>query len=306
VKLSGDITSRLRAFHAQSDFAHKGGIITDLDGTALLEEDGRLFVELQVEAGLKALIDSRRPVAINTLRFPLNIINSFGRTWSAITSAPVPVLSLNGAFFGYLKPKGEQEVEFEEAVSCPLAADHIESVLAEVATMLDRGIGDILVFHYPCDWRLGERIWTPHPHKVDEVRRRYGSASSVEAGEIEMLAGALRADGACMLLILAEVPDDKCMAYQHANPNRFITAPGIDKLSGARLAAQRLGFDLAHSVGAGDTPMDTFLSGVGLALHVGPLELGFRGLVDTIRLPDPGALGAALFELSSLQLLAQT
>lgn len=301
--LSSDITSRLQAFHQQSDFARKGGIITDLDGTALLEEDGRLFVALPVESGLKALIDCGRPVVINTLRFPLNIINTFGRTWSAFTSAPVPVLSLNGAFFGFVKPKGEKDVELEEVVSCPLAAEQIESVLTEVAIMLDRGIGDILVFHYPCDWRLGERIWTPHPHKVDEVRRKYISASSVEAGEIEILAKALRADGACMLLILAEVSDDKRMAYQHANPNRFITAPGIDKLSGARLAAGRLGFDLAHSVGAGDTPMDTFLSGVGLALHVGPLDLSFRGLVDTIRLPDPGALGTALFELSSLQLL---
>lgn len=306
MKLSSEITSQLRAFHEKSDFARRGGVITDLDGTALLEEAGKVFVALQVEAGLKALVDLERPVVINTLRFPLNIIRTFGRAWSAITSEPIPVISLNGAMFGHLKPHGDDEVEFEEVASSPLAAEQIDSVLSELSSMLTGAISNVLVFHYPCDWRLGERIWTPHSERVEEVRARYASASAVAGGDLEILASSLRADGACMLLILADVPEDRRMAYQHANPNRFITAPGVDKLSGARLAADRLGFELSHSIGAGDTPMDSFLSGVGLALHVGPVDLPFRGVIDTIRLPDPAALGSALFELSSLQLVSQT
>jgi hypothetical protein len=305
MNLPADVTTRLHAFHEASDFARNGGIISDLDGTALLEEAGRLFVALPVEAGLKALIDLERPVVINTLRFPLNIIRTFGRAWSAITSEPIPIVSLNGAVFGHLRPHGEEDVEFVDVVSIPIGGEQIDGVLTELSAMLSGGISDLLVFHYPCDWRLGERIWTPHPDRVNEVRSRYASASEVTGGDLESLAGALRADGACMLMVVADVPADHRMAYQHANPNRFITAPGVDKLSGTRLAAERLGFELEHSVGAGDTPMDNFLSGVGLALQVGPIDLPFRGRLDTIRLLDPAALGAALFELSSLQMVAQ-
>jgi len=101
--------------------------------------------------------------------------------------------------------------------------------------------------------------------------------------------------------VLADIPEDRRMAYQHTNPNRVVTAAGVDKLSGAREAAARLRFDLDQSLGAGDTPMDNFLSGVALAFHVGPLELAFRGRADTIRLADPFQLGAALFELAGLQ-----
>lgn len=49
----------------------------------------------------------------------------------------------------------------------------------------------------------------------------------------------LLAHGACMLSVLVDLPEDRRMAYQHANPNGFITATGIDKLSGARKTAAR-------------------------------------------------------------------
>ena len=104
-----------------------------------------------------------------------------------------------------------------------------------------------------------------------------------------------------MIFLLIERPADDLMAYQHARPSSFFTTKGTDKLSGSRVAADLLGFDLAHSVGAGDTPMDFFLNGVGLAVHVGPIELEFRGSQNTIRVRDSFELGDVLFRLAGLQ-----
>ena len=305
MKLSREIASRVLAFHQQSDFASKGGVITDLDGTALHEEAGTLSVALPVEAGLKALSEMGRSVVINTLRFPLNVIRTFGRAWSEITDEPIPLISLNGSVFGRLTPVGDHDVEFTELEAVSLAPEEIDAVLSGLDAMLGGGLTSLLVFQYPCDWRLGELIWTPHAERVDDIRAKYLSASEVFGGNLETLAKSLRSRGACMLSILADAPEDQLMAYQHGNPNRFVTHEGVDKLSGAQLAAERLDFDLEHSVGAGDTPMDSFLSGVGLALQIGPRELPFHGLVDTIRLPDPGTLGTVLLELSGLQVLSE-
>jgi hydroxymethylpyrimidine pyrophosphatase-like HAD family hydrolase len=305
VKVSREIASRVLAFHHQSDFARKGGVITDLDGTALHEEAGRLSVDLSVEAGLKALSEMGRPIVINTLRFPLNVIKTFGRAWSEITDEPIPLVSLNGAVLGRLTPVGEHDVEFTELEAAPLTPGEIDGVMSSLDSMLAGGLTNLLVFHYPCDWRLGELIWTPHGERIDDIADKYRSASEVFDGGIESIAKCLRTHGACMLSILADAPGDQLMAYQHGNPNRFVTHEGIDKLSGARLAADRLGFELDHSVGAGDTRMDNFLSGCGLALHLGARDLPFQGLVDTIRLPDAGAMGTVLFELSGLQILAE-
>jgi hypothetical protein len=102
------------------------------------------------------------------------------------------------------------------------------------------------------------------------------------------------------LFLLVAAPPDRLMAYPHARPSSFVTRAGVDKLAGARRLAERLGFDLAASVGCGDTPMDSFLAGCGLALHVGPMALEHKGLAGTVRLADPPALGAALDRLAGL------
>ena len=104
-----------------------------------------------------------------------------------------------------------------------------------------------------------------------------------------------------MIFLLVEVEEDRLMAYQHAKRSSFITRSGIDKLAGAQRIADRLGFDLGQSVGAGDTPMDSFLKGVGLAVHVGPLELEYHGLLGTARVGDSFELGDLLFRLADLQ-----
>ena len=64
--------------------------------------------------------DLGRPVAINTLRFPLNVIRTFGREWGAITPAPLPLVSLNGAITGNLVHARGDTVVFEEIDAVPL------------------------------------------------------------------------------------------------------------------------------------------------------------------------------------------
>jgi hypothetical protein len=110
----------------------------------------------------------------------------------------------------------------------------------------------------------------------------------------------LHAEDICMILLLLDLPQDRLMAYQHTRQDNFFTRAGIDKLSGARQIAELLRFDLASSIGAGDTEMDRFLSGVGLAVVVGGLPVSFRGLFTTLRLKDSFELGDLLFQVGAM------
>jgi len=291
----------LRDFVARSAFARAGAVITDLDGTAVLERAGQVVVAPEVEFGLKRLNDLGRPVAINTLRFPLNVVRTFGRAWAAITDAPLPLVSLNGAITGVLRETSGDAVVFEELDAIPLEPADIEDVLGEVEAMAAGGIGELLVFHYPRDWTAGEIIWTPDPTRVDGARAKYRSASEVFTGDAGSLRARLTEREVCMIFVLVDAPRDRLMAYQHARPGSFVTRGSLDKLAGARRLAERLGFDLSHSVGCGDTPMDSFLGGCGLAVQVGPMDLDHRGLAATIRVPDPAGLGGVLRRLAELQ-----
>lgn len=156
-------------------------------------------------------------------------------------------------------------------------------------------------FHYPRDWRAGERVWTPTAERIPALAERYRSASEVATAPVAALRERLHAADVCMLMLLVNASGDRLMAYQHAQPNRFYTAAGVDKRHGAEAVAAVLDIDLEHSVGAGDTPMDTFLDSVGLAVHVGPMDLPFRGRRQTVRVPDSLALGELLFRLADLQ-----
>jgi len=104
-----------------------------------------------------------------------------------------------------------------------------------------------------------------------------------------------------MIFLLIERPADDLMAYQHSKPSSFFTTKGVDKLSGTRAIAEHLKFDLKESLGAGDTAMDIFLDGVGLAVQVGNLDLSFRGLRQTIRVKNSFELGDLLFRLAGMQ-----
>jgi hydroxymethylpyrimidine pyrophosphatase-like HAD family hydrolase len=201
---------------------------------------------------------------------------------------------------GFIKRTPESELVFEEAAAFPLTHDEIKEAFEGVRGLLDGGIKNVLVFYYPRDWRIGEVIWTPVPENIISVKEKYSSASAVTAVEFPKLQEQMLAEEICMIFLLIDAPEDQLMAYQHTKRSNFITHKGVDKLFGAHTMAQVLKCELRQSLGAGDTELDNFLEGVGLALIVGNQELKFRGEVDTIRLRDSHELGGLLFRAAEL------
>ncbi len=297
--MQDDLDQRLRAFLDRSRFADVGAVVTDLDGTAVHEVEGRTIISHTVEHGLKHLDDLGRPFVINSLRFPLSVLRTFGRAWFRIADAPIPTVSLNGAQLGHLVLCGD-DVVFREAEAYPLTHAEIDAALDPVGDLLAAHLRDVLVFYYPRDWRMGEIIWTPVPERVLPVREKYRSASAVTAVDFAKLRDQMHGEEVCLVFVLIDAPHDRLMAYQHADRRSFTTSAGVDKLSGARRMAELVGADLAHSIAAGDTPMDCFLAGAGLAVTVGDADLPYRGLIDSVRVRDPFAFGAMLYRVAEL------
>ena len=301
MSLSLQVENAIGDFTQDSEFTQHGGVVIDLDGTAVHEENGRTMIPRPVELGLKALYDRGRPVVLNSLRFPLSVMRTFGKEWLAISNSPIPVVSMNGSQVGYVRRDEKGELCFEEIAAFPLTPNEIDACLAGVDALLTDNIRDVLLFYYPRDWRMGEIIWTPVAEKVQHVRDKYLSASAVTAVDMDKLQDQLHSEEICMIFLLIERPADDLMAYQHSKPSSFFTTKGVDKLTGAQAAADYIGFDMRSSVGAGDTAMDVFLNGVGMAVHVGPRDLEFRGVHSTIRVADSFEVGDVLFRLAGIQ-----
>jgi hydroxymethylpyrimidine pyrophosphatase-like HAD family hydrolase len=290
----------MKIFIELSSFATSGVVITDLDGTAVHEDQGKIVIPKEVELGLMRHYQRGRPLILNSLRFPLSVIRTFGQDWYKISNAPIPTITLNGSLMGYVKKTDEAELVFEEAAAFPLTKDEVLETLAGVKGILDRGLKNVLVFYYPRDWRIGEVIWTPVAENVDHVKDKYRSASAVTAVEFPKLQEQMLAEEICMIFLLIDVPEDQLMAYQHTKRSNFITHKGVDKLFGARVMSDMFKSDLRDSLGAGDTELDTFLAGVGLATLVGNHNLDFKGLIDTIKLNNSLELGMLLFRAAEL------
>jgi hydroxymethylpyrimidine pyrophosphatase-like HAD family hydrolase len=295
------IDRQLREFLRSSRFATNGGVITDLDGTAVHEDRGRIFIPEPVEFGLKLLHSAGRRFILNSLRFPLSVMRTFGKEWYAISNSPIPLVSLNGSLIGRVNRNDDGELAFEEIDAFPLTVSEIDEVLKGVKGLIDNGVKDILVFYYPRDWRIGEVIWTPIPENVLHVKQKYVSASAVTAVEFAKLRDQLAAEEICMIFLLIDVPEDQLMAYQHTKRTSFFTHKGVDKLFGAQQISTHVNVDLAQSIGAGDTELDRFLCGVGLAVVIGNGEVEFKGLLQTIKLRDAFQFGSMLFRLAELQ-----
>ena len=298
--MDGDIQELLTDFVRKSRFADCGGVVTDLDGTAVHESEGRIYIPPPVELGLKAVYQLGRPVVLNSLRFPLSVLRTFGKEWYALTSAPIPLVSLNGSLLGHVA-KIKDELVFEEFTAFPLQAPEIDDALQLVERLVHDGIKECLLFYYPRDWRMGEIIWTPLVDKVLHVKEKYTSASAVTAVELPKLREQLHGEDICMIFVLIETDQDRLMAYQHTSRSNFFTRPGVNKLSGSMAMAEMLKLSLGDFVGAGDTPMDRFLEGVGLAVIVGTLEVPYRGLQATVRIKSVFELGEILFQIAELQ-----
>jgi hydroxymethylpyrimidine pyrophosphatase-like HAD family hydrolase len=295
------IDRQLREFLRSSRFATNGGVITDLDGTAVHEDRGRIFIPEPVEFGLKLLHSAGRRFILNSLRFPLSVMRTFGKEWYAISNSPIPLVSLNGSLIGRVNRNDDGELAFEEFDAFPLTVSEIDEVLKGVKGLIDNGVKDILVFYYPRDWRIGEVIWTPIPENVLHVKQKYVSASAVTAVDFAKLRDQLAAEEICMIFLLIDVPEDQLMAYQHTKRTSFFTHKGVDKLFGAQQISTHVNVDLAQSIGAGDTELDRFLCGVGLAVVIGNGEVEFKGLLQTIKLRDAFQFGSMLFRLAELQ-----
>jgi hydroxymethylpyrimidine pyrophosphatase-like HAD family hydrolase len=298
LKSAADVDELIREFLTASGFTREGAFMTDLDGTAVHEFEGRVTIPKSVSHALTDLRRLGRPIVLNTLRFPLNVIESFGREWYEVTGAPLPLVSLNGSVVGHLREGANGSIEFEQVLVTKVPASLCDSVVGDLERMLKSGFDDVVLFYYPSDWRAGERLWTPVADRQAALLERYGSAQSITSASLDELASTLAACEPSMLFVLVEASHDDLMAYQHARPNQFVTADGVDKASGAEAAARQLDFDLAASVGAGDTLMDTFLSTVGLAVRVGNPALPYQGRHATVDLLDSLALGEFGFRLA--------
>jgi hydroxymethylpyrimidine pyrophosphatase-like HAD family hydrolase len=290
----------LREFIANSGFADHGAVITDLDGTAVHERDGKIYIPQPVEFGLKRLHDRGHPFVLNSLRFPLSVMRTFGRAWTSISNAPIPVVALNGSLIGHVLVDQNDQLIFRELAAFVLGVNEIDEAMKGVEGMLRDGVRDLLVFYYPRDWTVGELIWTPDMGRLDQVRAKYRSATAVQATPFEELLARLHADEICMIFLLIDLPQDRLMAYQHTKRSNFITHVGVDKLSGAREMVARLDCRLDRCIGAGDTELDVFLNGVGLAVLVGNASLDMKGVHATLRIADSYELGKLLFTVAAL------
>jgi hydroxymethylpyrimidine pyrophosphatase-like HAD family hydrolase len=293
-----DYMPRLQRFMRDSRFAERGAVMTDLDGTAVHEFEGRVILSKSVELGLERVHATGREVLINTMRFPRSIMQAFGAEWRRASGSDMLVVSLKGSLVGRIAATESGELAFEEIESFTLTAEELAEVLIGVRGLCEQGVEELLVFFYPRDWRQGELIWTPDAQRIAQVQAKFRSASRVFSGDIESLAAALHAQPQCLLLLLIDAPQDRLMAYQHTERARFVTHRGVDKRHGALSLAASLGVSLADSVGAGDSEIDNFLDEVGLAAIVGNQDVGFKGRYETVRLPDAPAFGEMLLAIA--------
>jgi hydroxymethylpyrimidine pyrophosphatase-like HAD family hydrolase len=283
---------KLRQFFDTHDLM-KGCLALDLDGTALTEHQGRIFISPAMEQGIRAMHELKRPIIINTLRFPLSVIHTIGNAWYELADIPVPTVLLNGSILGHIQKVG-QRLEYEEITAYPMTTHEIKLVLDGVNELLAKGIDEILLFYYPRDWRLGESLWTPKPERVDTLKEKFVSACKVISCPVDQLTEELHSQDMCMMSLFIDRPQDTLMAYQHSKRNSFFTRKGVDKAYGLTEMAKHFQVSLDHSIGAGDTEMDSFLSEVGLAVIVGGAPLRFRGKSDTVRVSNPSDLGELL------------
>ena len=293
--------AQLQHFFNHSKFEECGGLITDLDGTAIHEFEGRFSIPQSVQLGLDKIYELGRPIVLNTLRFPLSVIHTFGKEWYKISNAPIPTVLMNGSQLGYIMQSDEGNFLYNEIAAFPLDANEIAGVLQIITSFIKNNDLDLLVFYYPRDWQQGEIIWTPVADRINAVQKKYRSASKVYSSSLEDLQTVLHDQEICMIFLLIDVPQDRLMAYQHTKRNNFFTHKGVDKDFGAQQIANHLQFELKHSIGAGDSEMDSFLRSVGLAIHVGNPLLSYEGVLPPVKVKNSSEFGELLFELAVMQ-----
>jgi hydroxymethylpyrimidine pyrophosphatase-like HAD family hydrolase len=130
--LDSEIADRLRTFLDASKFSQLGGVVTDLDGTAVHEQQGRIYIPQAVELGLKEIYEMGRPIVLNSLRFPLSVLKTFGVHWYRISNAPIPCVTLNGSLLGYVNKDDDGRLSFQEIKAIPLDPDEIDAAVDKI------------------------------------------------------------------------------------------------------------------------------------------------------------------------------
>ncbi len=277
-----------------------GSVTLDLDGTSLLEESEKVFISSSVEKGLKKVVDVGQPVIINTLRFALRVTETIGKEWLALYNSKIPVVLLNGSVIGYVYGNSDDnKIFFEERAAYPLFEKEVDAIIEGLGQLLENGIREMLVFFYPRDWKQGEILWSPSVSYVEELKRRYFTASRVVSWGIEELRTQMKELETCMVHVMVHRSSGTLMAYQHSQPNTYFTRKGVSKASGNKEMAKRLGVSLDNSIGAGNTEMDTFLTDVGLAIVVGKDRIPFAGRRETLTVDDPRDLGELMISYAN-------
>ena len=213
--LAAGQSAQLQHFFNHSKFEECGGFITDLDGTAIHESEGHYSIPQSVQLGLDKIYELGRPIILNTLRFPLSVIRTFGKEWYKISNAPIPTVLMNGSQLGYIKQDDGGKFLYNEIDAFPLDSNEIAGVLQIITSFIKNNDLDLLVFYYPRDWQQGEIIWTPVAERINAVQKKYKSASKVYSSSLEDLKKNLHDQEICMIFLLIDVPQDRLMAYQH-------------------------------------------------------------------------------------------
>lgn len=265
----------IQNFVSQPIFGQDGGLMTDLDGTIVLHQNGNFSIPPEVQAGLNRLYQSNCPVILNTIRFPLSIIKTFAAVLCPLAQKPIPVISLNGSQWGYISSGEDQQYSFIEAGAQPLKPADIKSCIADIRLLVQQEVPDIAVFYYPREWTKGEIIWTAEENKVAELAQSYLSASQVYSSSPAILENNLNAEEISMIFLLVK-KDPMAGTFLQRNFKNFYTTTGVNKLTGAHAFVNQLGRTLKQFMGAGDTPMDVFLQETGAVIKVGNLPLGFE------------------------------
>lgn len=286
-----------KKFLQESDLLKKGALITDLDGTALHERNGEVHIPSTIKDGIEQCGKLNIPVVINTLRFPMSFIRTFGHEWYDINRKPIPTILLNGSSIGQMVKTEKGLLEYLEIKSFPLTAVEIDELMDGIELYLDQGLGDLLLFYYPKEWRSGEHIWTPVVNNIPEIKVKYTSATVVHAIPIKDLRNELKDLEVNMILVLKNTRSE-LMAYQQVEKNSYVTTHGVNKTTGTIQLAKDLHIDLEGSIGSGDTQLDTFIQVTGLAIQVGPRELTYNGKKATIKVPHPLAYGELLSKIT--------
>jgi len=128
----------LRAFLRDGRFAASGAVVTDLDGTAVLEREGRIYLPPSVELGLQHVHRRGRPVIANTLRFPLSVIRVFGDEWHRATGSDLPLVTLKGSQTGRIVRSAAREWLIDACSSSSFASRNHASTTCPPRVLVTR------------------------------------------------------------------------------------------------------------------------------------------------------------------------